>query len=197
MELLPMTAAHWPAVCAIYEQGLATGNATFTTAAPTWEAWDASHLARCRLVAVATLGGPVLGWAALSPVSSRCVYGGVAEVSLYVATAARGQGVGRQLLAGLVTESEQNGLWTLQAGIFPENTASVRLHASGWLPPGRPARTHRPTARPLARYAAAGAPKHMGWPLAYPFAADASSSVSITAAPAAVAERSSPASTGA
>lgn len=125
-----MVAAHWPAVCAIYEQGLATGNATFTTTAPTWDEWDASHLAHCRLVAGATLGGPVLGWAALSPVSSRCVYGGVAEVSLYVATAACGQGVGRQLLAGLVAESEQNDLWTLQAGIFPENVASVRLHQS-------------------------------------------------------------------
>ena len=133
-----MTAAHWPAVRTIYEQGLATGHATFATAAPTWEAWDASHLAPCRLVAGAALGGPVLGWAALSPVSGRCVYGGVAEVSLYVATAARGQGVGRQLLAGLVAESEQNGLWTLQASIFPENLASVRLHeAAGFRQVGR------------------------------------------------------------
>ena len=133
-----MTAAHWPAVCAIYEQGLATGNATFATTAPTWEEWDRSHLSTCRLVAVPPPGGPVLGWAALSPVSSRCVYGGVAEVSLYVATEARGQGVGRLLLAGLVAESEKNGLWTLQAGIFPENTASVRLHeAAGFRQVGR------------------------------------------------------------
>ena len=133
-----MTAAHWPAVCAIYEQGLATGNATFATAAPTWDEWNASHLANCRLVAVGPRGGPVLGWAALSPVSSRCVYGGVAEASLYVATAARGQGVGRQLLGGLVAKSEQNGLWTLQSSIFPENTASVRLHeAAGFRQVGR------------------------------------------------------------
>lgn len=128
MEILPLTPAHWPAVCAIYEQGLATGQATFTTSAPLWEDWDHSHLAHCRLVAVAGPAGPVLGWVALSPVSSRCVYGGVAEVSVYIAAEARGQGVGRHLLAALVAESEARGLWTLQAGIFPENTASVRLH---------------------------------------------------------------------
>ena len=132
MTFLPMTAAHWPAVCAIYRQGLATGHATFATEAPTWAAWDAAHLPTCRLVAVgppdAQPGARVLGWAALSPVSSRCVYGGVAEVSIYIARAARGQGVGRALLAALVAESETNGLWTLQAGIFPENTASVHLH---------------------------------------------------------------------
>ncbi|MBD2721618.1 GNAT family N-acetyltransferase [Hymenobacter armeniacus] len=139
MSILPMTAAHWPAVCAIYAEGLATGNATFTTAPPTWEAWDASHLAACRLV-VAADGAPeqLLGWAALSPVSSRCVYGGVAEVSVYIAEAARGQGVGRALLAALVQESEKQGLWTLQAGIFPENEASVRLHeAAGFRVVGR------------------------------------------------------------
>ncbi len=138
MELLPLTAAHWPAVRTIYEQGLATGHATFATAAPTWEEWDRSHLAHCRLVAVAAPSGPVLGWAALSPVSSRCVYGGVAEASVYVAPKARGQGVGRRRLAGLVAAGEQNGLWTLQAGIFPENTASVRLHeAAGFRLVGR------------------------------------------------------------
>ena len=131
MTSLPLTAAHWPAVCTIYTEGLATGNATFATEAPTWEEWDASHLGACRLVAVADdAPGQVLGWAALSPVSSRCVYGGVAEVSVYVAAAARGQGVGRALLAALVAESEHQGLWTLQAGIFPENTASVQLHES-------------------------------------------------------------------
>ncbi|WP_375417296.1 GNAT family N-acetyltransferase [uncultured Hymenobacter sp.] len=125
----PLTEAHWPAVRAIYEAGLATGHATFETQAPTWAAWTAAHLPHSRLVALDE-AGQVLGWAALSPVSGRCVYGGVAEVSVYVAAAARGQGVGRQLLAALITESEQNGIWTLQAGIFPENTASAQLHAA-------------------------------------------------------------------
>ncbi|MDO7846558.1 N-acetyltransferase family protein [Hymenobacter sp. M29] len=137
MHLLPLMAAHWPAVRAIYAEGMATGNATFTTEPPAWEAWDASHLPTCRLVA-ADAAGQVLGWAALSPVSGRCVYAGVAEVSVYVGAAARGQGVGRALMNALVTESEQNGLWTLQAGIFPENTASLRLHeAVGFRPVGR------------------------------------------------------------
>ena len=138
MHLLPLTAAHWPAAGAIYAEGIATGNATFTTDIPAWEAWDAGHLPTCRLVATDEATGAVLGWAALSPVSSRCVYGGVAEVSVYVAEAARGRGVGRTLLATLVTESEKNGLWTLQAGIFPENAASLRLHeAHGFRQVGR------------------------------------------------------------
>ena len=122
-----MTAAHWPAVRAIYEQGIATGNATFETQAPEWEAWDRAHLTHSRLVAVDE-AGTVLGWAALSPVSSRCVYGGVAELSIYIAAAARGQGVGQQLLRALITDSEANGIWTLQAGTFEENTASIGLH---------------------------------------------------------------------
>ncbi|MDO7885304.1 GNAT family N-acetyltransferase [Hymenobacter cheonanensis] len=124
----PLGAAHWPAVRAIYEAGIATGQATFTTEAPGWEAWDAGHLPHCRLVAAAA-DGQVLGWAALSPVSSRCVYAGVAEVSIYIVAEARGRGVGRQLLAALVAAAEQHGLWTLQAGIFPENAASLALHA--------------------------------------------------------------------
>ncbi|GAA4026773.1 GNAT family N-acetyltransferase [Hymenobacter glaciei] len=127
MNMLPLTATHWPAVRAIYAEGMATGTATFTTEPPTWEAWDAGHLPACRLVA-ADATGTVLGWVALSPVSGRCVYAGVAEVSVYVGAAARGQGVGLGLMKALVTESEKNDLWTLQAGIFPENTASVRLH---------------------------------------------------------------------
>ena len=127
MRLLPLAADHWPAVRAIYAEGMATGTATFATEPPTWEAWDTSHLPTCRLVA-ADEAGQVLGWAALSPVSSRCLYAGVAEVSVYVAAAARGRGVGLALLRELVIESEQNGLWTLQAGIFPENPASLRLH---------------------------------------------------------------------
>jgi phosphinothricin acetyltransferase len=116
----------WEAVRAIYRQGIATGNATFETDAPTWAAWDASHRCDCRLVA--RVGGRVVGWAALSPVSGRCVYAGVAEVSVYVALAARGQGVGKALLRALVAESERAGIWTLQGGIFPENVASIALH---------------------------------------------------------------------
>lgn len=121
-----MTPGDWPSVRAIYEEGIATGDATFQTGAPEWDAWDAGHLQVCRLVL--TEGKQVLGWAALSPVSSRCVYAGVAEVSIYVAAAARGRGLGRTLLQKLVEESEEQGLWTLQAGIFPENRASVALH---------------------------------------------------------------------
>ena len=127
MNLLPLTADHGPAVRAIYTEGMATGTATFATEPPTWKSWDSGHLAACRLVATDDTDH-VLGWVALSPVSGRCVYAGVAEVSVYVAAAARGRGVGQALMQALVTESEQNGLWTLQAGIFAGNTASLRLH---------------------------------------------------------------------
>ncbi len=134
MLIRALMAAHWPQVCVIYEQGIATGHATFQTGAPTWEAWDRDHLAHSRLVALAGAEaggreGLVAGWAALSAVSGRSVYKGVAEVSVYVAPEAAGRGLGRQLLAALVAESEANGLWTLQASIFPENEASLRLHA--------------------------------------------------------------------
>jgi L-amino acid N-acyltransferase YncA len=125
----PLLAAHWQAVRAIYEAGMATGQATFTTEAPGWADWDRGHLPHCRLVALAP-DGTVLGWAALSPVSGRRVYAGVAEVSIYIAAEARGLGVGRQLLAALVAESERHGLWMLQASIFPKNAASLALHAS-------------------------------------------------------------------
>jgi phosphinothricin acetyltransferase len=121
-----LTAGDWPAVKAIYEEGIATRNATFETEAPAWEKWDTGHLPTCRLVAAD--GARVLGWAALSSVSGRCVYAGVADVSIYVAEAARGRGIGKHLLNALITESERNGIWTLQAGIFPENTASVTAH---------------------------------------------------------------------
>jgi phosphinothricin acetyltransferase len=124
----PLTAADWPAVRAIYEEGIATHNATFETAAPDWATWDVARLPVCRLAA--RRGGQVVGWAALSPVSSRAVYCGVAEVSVYVAEGARGQGVGRLLLTALVEAAEAAGIWTLQAGIFPENAASVALHRS-------------------------------------------------------------------
>ena len=137
MNIIPLSAAHWPAVGAIYAEGIATGTATFATEPPTYPDWDRGHLPSCRLVA-ADDAGTVLGWAALSPVSSRCVYAGVAEVSVYIAAAARGQGVGRALLAALVAESEQQNLWTLQAGIFPQNAASVALHqAAGFRVVGR------------------------------------------------------------
>lgn len=121
-----MRADDWPTVKAIYEAGIATGNATFETQAPAWAAWDQGHRQDCRLVARAC--GEVIGWAALSPVSGRCVYAGVAEVSVYIAEAARGHGVGKALLRALVAESEQAGIWTLQTGIFPENVASIALH---------------------------------------------------------------------
>jgi L-amino acid N-acyltransferase YncA len=110
----------------IYVQGIATGNATFQKTAPEWETWDAAHLPSCRFVA--RDGNTTVGWAALSPYSRREVYAGVAEVSVYVAEAARGHGVGVALLSALVAESEAQGIWTLQAGIFPENEASVQLH---------------------------------------------------------------------
>ena len=126
MTIIPMLEAHWPAVKAIYEAGMATGNATFETQAPAWEAWDQAHLGHSRLVAV-NAAGAVLGWAALSPVSSRCVYGGVAEISVYIGAEARGQGVGRQLLQALIADSEAHGIWTLQAGTFEENKASIGL----------------------------------------------------------------------
>ncbi|HEV2765718.1 MAG TPA: GNAT family N-acetyltransferase, partial [Pyrinomonadaceae bacterium] len=119
----PLTEAHWEQVRAVYLEGIATGQATFETQAPAWERWDASHLPHSRLVALA--GRTVKGWAALSRVSDRCVYGGVAEVSVYVGASYRGQGVGRALLGALVESSELNGVWTLQAGVFPENEASV------------------------------------------------------------------------
>ncbi len=120
--------ADWPAVRAIYLEGIAIGNATFEQDAPDWEKWDAGKLVICRLVA--RLGAKIIGWAALSPVSGRPVYRGVAEISVYVAESARGQGVGRDLLARLIADSEAEGLWTLQGGIFPENAPSIRLHQS-------------------------------------------------------------------
>jgi L-amino acid N-acyltransferase YncA len=127
-----MTPQDWDAVRAIYLEGIATRNATFETDAPDWEKWDRDHLPNCRLVA--RKGGRplgrVVGWAALSPVSGRCVYAGVAEVSVYIAEAARGQGVGKTLLQALIEASEQRGIWTLEAGIFPENAASIALHGS-------------------------------------------------------------------
>lgn len=115
----------WPAVRAIYEDGIRSGDATFETEAPTWERWDAAH-PEVRIVA--ERDGAVLGWAAVTPVSSRCCYEGIGEVSVYVAGEARGGGLGRVLLDELVHRSERAGYWTLTAGVFPENEASLRLH---------------------------------------------------------------------
>ena len=122
-NLLP---EHWEQVKSIYESGIATGNATFQTSAPDWEEWNQSHIQNCRLVAIEN--GRVLGWAALTPVSGRCVYAGVAEVSVYVHEDARAKGVGDSLLKALIEASEAANFWTLQAGIFPENTASLHVH---------------------------------------------------------------------
>ena len=124
--LSPVLPEHWDAVARIYAEGIATGNSTFETDVPAWEAWDAKHPPEHRLVALSD--GEVVGWAALSPVSERCVYAGVTEGSVYVAAAARGRGVGRALLEELIRRSEEAGIWTIQVGIFPENVASVRLH---------------------------------------------------------------------
>jgi len=121
-----MTDADWPAVAAIYAEGIDTGDATFEQTVPTWEQFDSQHTPDCRLVAEAD--GCVLGWALLSPVSHRPVYRGVAELSVYIKASARGQGIGRTLLNAIIKDSEQAGYWTLQAGIFPENAASLTLH---------------------------------------------------------------------
>ena len=117
---------YYPQIAAIYLQGIATGVATFQTEATDWEVWDKSHLPNCRIVAFES--NQMAGWAALSPVSSRCVYAGVAEVSIYIAENFRGKGVGKYLLSTLIEESETAGLWTLQSSIFSENKASIKLH---------------------------------------------------------------------
>jgi L-amino acid N-acyltransferase YncA len=121
-----MKVEDWGGVRSIYREGIATGNATFETDVPEWQEWDRRHLGDCRFVA--RREGQVVGWGALSPVSSRCVYAGVAEVSIYVAASARGEGIGKTLLRTLIEESERQGIWTLQAGVFPENEASIALH---------------------------------------------------------------------
>lgn len=137
-----MRAGHWPEARAVYLEGVATGHATFETAAPGWEEWDASHLPFARLVALAD--GRVAGWAALGRVSRRGVYAGVAEVSVYVGAAFRGRGLGRALLTSLVAASERGGVWTLQASVFPENEASLALHrACGFREVGRRERIGR------------------------------------------------------
>ena len=126
VKIKPMQQVHWEKVKIIYESGIATGIATFETTAPSWEKWNNGHLAFARLVAIKN--NELVGWAALSQVSNRCVYDGVAEVSVYVGNNHKGRGIGKLLLQNLITESESNGIWTLQAGIFTDNIASVKLH---------------------------------------------------------------------
>ena len=174
----PMTAAHAAGVLAVFAEGIATGHATFESAVPTWDAFDASHLPEHRFVALGgevagdpgsgtrdarterDLGGggarpdpgaPVLGWVAASPVSRRAVYAGVVEASLYVGGAARGRGVGRALMAALLDSAAAGGVWTVQSSVFPENAGSLALHAaSGFRVVGTRERIARMTYGPLA-----------------------------------------------
>ena len=127
ISIRSMEKQDWPSVSAIYQEGMDTNLATFQTQCPPYEAWDAGHLKGCRLVAVDP-DGAVAGWAALSPVSSRCVYAGVAEISIYIAMVQRGKGIGTALLDALASASEKEGIWTLQSGIMADNAASIRLH---------------------------------------------------------------------
>lgn len=126
MEIRNFKQEHYTQIAGIYRQGIETGIATFETHVPDWESWDKTHLPECRIAAYE--GESMAGWAALTPVSGRCVYAGVAEVSVYVADNFRGKGIGQLLLKQLITESEKIGLWSLQAGIFSENIGSIRLH---------------------------------------------------------------------
>ena len=126
MEITKLTEKHWPEVRAIYESGLATGNANFSIQAPEWKEWDFAHLISCRLAAVEN--NEVLGWAALTATSDRCVYEGVAEVSVYVREDVRGKGIGSTLLKAIIEESELHGLWMLESRIFAENLASLSIH---------------------------------------------------------------------
>lgn len=150
VRIANLTEADWPAVAEIYREGIATGHATFAAAPPeSFVDFSEGKLAVCGIVA--RKGADVVGWAALSQVSDRCCYAGVAEVSVYVGAAARGQGVGDALLRDLIARSEAAGVWTLQAGIFPENTASLRLHARhGFREVGRRLRLGKMTHGPLA-----------------------------------------------
>ncbi|MET2985314.1 GNAT family N-acetyltransferase [Aureibaculum conchae] len=126
IQLRAMSATDWANVVEIYKEGIATGNATFQQEVPNYMEWDNNHLKNCRIVAI--FKNKIVGWAALSPVSSRCVYGGVAEVSVYVLSKFSGQKIGTKLLKKLISESEKNGIWTLQAGVFPENKGSIIIH---------------------------------------------------------------------
>jgi L-amino acid N-acyltransferase YncA len=145
-----LTEAHWPEVRRIFAEGIATGHATFESEPPTWDGFDSGRLAHSRLVAV-DAGGTVLGWIAASLVSSRAVYGGVVEHSVYVSDSARGRGVGRALLQAFIDSAEAHGVWTIQSSIFPENASTVGLHASlGFRSVGRRERIAKMTYGPLA-----------------------------------------------
>jgi len=124
----PLAAKDWKRVSDIYKEGIETGEATFEKTVPSWAEWSKRYILTCSLVCV--IKKEVTGWAAISRVSSRAVYQGVAEVSVYVACAYRNKGIGRKLLFALIDESERCGIWTLQAVMFPENTASIKLHTS-------------------------------------------------------------------
>ena len=150
LTVAPLVADHWPDVEAIYRLGIATGHATFESSPPSWAGFDTTRSADHRIVAL-DAGGRVRGWAAVSPVSGRAVYAGVVEHSVYVDPAAGGRGVGRLLLDALVTSTELAGVWTLQSGVFPENVASLRLHAAaGFRTVGVRERVGRMTYGPLA-----------------------------------------------
>ena len=122
----PLLSTDADSVLTIYQEGIDTGNATFTSEAPAWEAWNKGHLPNCRIIAL--LGDEIAGWAALSSYSSRDVYRGVAELSIYISGKFKGRGVGSGLMAELIKQSEKEGYWTLQAGIFADNAASIHLH---------------------------------------------------------------------
>ena len=126
IKIQTMEDSDWSSVKSIFNEGIATGNATFRTECPIWEEWNLVHLKFCRLVA--KYNDKIIGWAALTPHSGVCAYSGVAEVSIYVTSSARGKGVGKNLLKALIKESENKGIWTLEANIFPENIASISLH---------------------------------------------------------------------
>ena len=152
--LRDMRVEDWPAVAAIYQEGIDAGHATFESTAPDWDAFNASRLPAHRHVAITDVG-EVLGWAAVSPVSSRPAYAGVVEHSVYVTAAARGLGVGKALLAELIASTEAAGIWTIQSSIFPENTASLRLHEkAGFTAVGRRERIARMTNGPMPDYGA-------------------------------------------
>jgi L-amino acid N-acyltransferase YncA len=130
LQVSVLTAADWPGAARVYEAGIAGGNATFEAGAPSWQEWSATRAGYPALVAREGAGSEVCGWAALSPTSTRAVYRGVGEVSVYVDPAIARRGVGRALLGALIAASEREGFWTLRAGIFPENLASIALHES-------------------------------------------------------------------
>ena len=145
-----MEPGDWPQVQGIYQEGIDTGFATFESSAPDWEYFDQSRLPKHRLIAASADGG-VLGWAAVSPVSARAVYAGVVEHSVYVAADARGLGAGKALLQALISSTESDGIWTIQASVFPENEASLKLHlANGFSIVGRRRRIARMTHGPLS-----------------------------------------------